>query len=390
MTRTKATSRLGRHVTVSTVGEKVRAYIPPPLPPKPAIRMENLLLPLDQANRAIGRLGGMTSLLSGTPLFLKMYFHKEALLSSQIEGTKSSFSDLLLLELGESPIAPRDDVQEVANYIAAMSYGLEKLSEGYPISLRLMREMHGILLSSGRGSSKQPGEFRQSQNWIGGQRPGVADYVPPPASQVLDLMSDLERFVHDRNVRLPALVVAGLVHVQFESIHPFLDGNGRMGRLLVTLLLCSQGVLEEPYLYFSLYLKKHRKVYFDLLQRVREQGDWEAWLGFFIEGIAETSEQAADAAGEIFKLFESDRIKVESLGRPATSALGVFQMFRQRPLLSVPVLSKRLSISAPTVYASVAHLERLGIVAEVTGRQKGKVFAYSDYMTILSRGAELA
>lgn len=390
MTRKIAQSRIGRQVIVSTIGERVGAFIPPPLPPKPAIHMESLLLPLDRANRAIGRLGGMTSLLADMPLFLHMYFRKEALLSSQIEGTKSSFSDLLLHEIGESPSNPPDDTLEVANYIAAMFYALEKLRSGFPVSLRLIRESHGILLSSGRGSTKQPGEFRHSQNWIGGQRPGLADYVPPPANRVPDLMSDLERFIHDRSVNLPALVVAGLAHVQFETIHPFLDGNGRIGRLLVTLLLCSQEILEQPYLYLSLYLKANRSVYFDLLQRVRETGDWEAWLRFFLDGIAESSTQATDAAGEIFRLFNDDRTKVENLGRPAASALSVFQQFQQRPVLSVAAMSKELSIRRPTIYKSVEHLKRLGIIAEMTGRKKDRVYAYSDYLKILSRGAEPA
>lgn len=390
MAHKAAKSRLGKEETVSTVGERVTAYIPPPLPPKPAIQMEGLLLPLDKASRAIGRLGGMTALLPDTPLFLQMYLYKEALLSSQIEGIRSSFSDLLLFEIGEQPASSLDDAQEAAQCVAAMNYGLEKLRDGFPVSLRLLRESHGILMSSRRGKSKQPGEFRRSQNWIGGPRPGLADYVPPPASRVPDLMSDLERFMHDRSVNLPALVVAGLAHVQFEAIHPFLDGNGRIGRQLVALLLCAQGVLDQPCLCLSQYLKENRRYYFDLLQRVREQGDWERWLGFFLEGVTEAATHAVDAAGEIVRLFEGDQVKVENLGRPAASALSVFHLFQQRPVLSISAMSKELNISPPTVYKSVEHLERLGIIDEMTGRQKRRVYAYSDYLRILSRGAESA
>ncbi len=390
MVHQPAKSRLGKVETVSTVGERVTAYIPPPLPPAPAIQMESLFLPLDRANRAIGRLGGMMSLLPEAPLFLQMYLYKEALLSSQIEGIRSSLSDLLLFELDEPPGSSPDDVQEAAQCVAAMNYGLERLRDGFPVSLRLLRESHGVLLSSKRGRAKQPGEFRRSQNWIGGQRPGLADYVPPPASRVPELMSDLERFLHDRSVNLPALVVAGLAHVQFETIHPFLDGNGRIGRQLVAMLLRARGVLDQPSLYLSLYLKAHRSFYFDHLRHVRETGDWEAWLRFFLDGVTETSLHAADAAGEIYRLFERDRIRVEKLRRAAPSTLSVLRQFQQKPIRSVSAMTKELSLRHPTVYKSVERLKRLGIIAEMTGWEKGRVHAYSDYLRILSQDAEPA
>jgi Fic family protein len=381
-------SRLGQKVTISTAGEKAKAFVPPRLPPAPAVRMDGLFRRLESANRALGRLDGVTSILPDTPLFLYMYVRKEALLSSQIEGTQSSLSDLLLFESEEAPGVPLDDVQEVSNYVAAMNHGLARIREGFPISLRLIREIHDILLSKGRGSTKQPGEFRRSQNWIGGTRPGNALFVPPPPERVLDLMSDLEAFIHADTPEIPSLIKAGLVHVQFETIHPFLDGNGRLGRLLITFLLCTQGILKEPILYLSLYFKTHRRQYYDLLQGVRERGDWETWLEFFLDGITETSLQAAEAAREILSLFEADRQRIESLGRPAASALRVHQLLQQKPIVGIPDAAQKLSISAPTIAKSIQHLERLGIIREITGKQRGRMFVYSDYLAILSRGTE--
>ncbi len=383
-----AESRLGKRVATTVGGETTEAFVPPPLPPDPPVRTDTLYGRLDATNRAIGRLDGVTSILPDTPLFLYMYIRKEALLSSQIEGTQSSLSDLLLFESEKAPGAPLDDVQEVSNYVAAMHHGLARIREGFPISLRLMREIHEILLSKGRGSTKQPGEFRRSQNWIGGTRPGNALFVPPPPDQVQDLMSDLETFIHAGTSEIPALIKAGLVHVQFETIHPFLDGNGRLGRLLVTFLLCAQGILKEPILYLSLYFKTHRRQYYDLLQQVRERGDWETWLEFFLDGVAETSMQAADAAREILNVFDDDRRRIEGLGRPAASALRVHQLLQQKPIIAIPDAAQRLGISSPTVSKSVQHLERLGILSEITGKQRGRLFVYDEYLGILSRGTE--
>jgi Fic family protein len=381
-------SRLGQRVAISTAGERAEAFVPPPLPPAPPVRVDRLYRQLERANRAIGRLDGVTSILPDTPLFLYMYVRKEALLSSQIEGTQSSLSDLLLFESEEAPGVPLDDVQEVSNYVAAMNHGLDRIREGFPLSLRLIREIHAILLEKGRGSTKQPGEFRRSQNWIGGTRPGNALFVPPPPEHVLDLMSDLEAFIHTDAPEMPTLIKAGLVHVQFETIHPFLDGNGRLGRLLITFLLCTQGILKEPILYLSLYFKTHRRQYYDLLQQVRENGDWETWLEFFLDGIAETSLQASEAAREILALFEADRHRIEDLGRPAASALRVHQLLQQKPIIGIPAAAQRLSISPPTIAKSIQHLEDLGIVREVTGKQRGRMYVYSDYLSILSRGTE--
>lgn len=379
-------TRLGQRISTTVAGEQVYAFVPPALPPTPPIDMEKLHALHDAANRAIGQLNGVASILPDTPLFLYMYVRKEALLSSQIEGTQSSLSDLLLYEDHEIPGVPIDDVQEVSNYVAAMTHGLKRLKEGFPLSLRLIREIHEILLSGSRGSTKQPGEFRRSQNWIGGTRPGNALFVPPPPEKVLDCMSDLEKFIHADTPEIPTLIKAGLVHVQFETIHPFLDGNGRVGRLLITLLLYVEGILDDPILYLSLFFKTHRRLYYDMLQDVREESGWERWLAFFLEGIAETSIQASNTAREIIDLFEADKTKIENLGRPAASALRVHQLIQRKPIISANAASAQLGISAPTVRKSIHHLVDLGILREATGKQRGQMFVYDLYVNILNQG----
>ncbi|MCB1991401.1 MAG: Fic family protein [Geminicoccaceae bacterium] len=380
--------RLGQWQTTTTAGEPLSAFIPPPLPPVPPLAMEGLYRAFETASQALGRLDGVSTILPDASLFLYTYVRKEALLSSQIEGTQSSLSDLLLFELDETPGAPLDDVVEVSSYVAAMNRGIDRLAEGMPISTRLIREMHGILLAKGRGATQQPGELRRSQNWIGGTRPGTAHFVPPPFERVPDLMSDLEKFIHAEKPALPVVIRAGLAHVQFETIHPFLDGNGRLGRLLITLMLIAEGILKEPILYLSLYFKTHRKEYYELLQRVRERGDWEAWLDFFLAGVAETSKQAAETARQILNLFETDRQRIEQLGRPAASALRVHQQLQQKPIVVIQDAAARLGISTPTIGKSIRHLEELGIVREVTGRQRRRVFVYPAYLAILSLGTE--
>jgi Fic family protein len=309
-------------------------------------------------------------------------------LSSQIEGTQSSLSDLLPFENDEAPGVPLNDVQEVSNYVAALDHGLERMRGGFPLSLRLIREIHEVLLSKGRGSDKRPGEFRQSQNWIGGTRPGKAVFVPPPPELVLECMSALELFLHDERSELPVLVKAGLIHVQFETIHPFLDGNGRLGRLLITFLLCAAGVLGEPILYLSLYFKQHRTAYYDLLDRVRAKGDWETWLEFFLTGVRDTAEQAAIAARRILAVFEDHQRKLEALGRPGASALRVFEHMQRNPIASIPTTARRIGISAPTVAKSLEHMRQMGIVREITGRQRHRLFVYDAYLAILNEGTE--
>jgi Fic family protein len=287
-----------------------------------------LQLALEQANHALGRLDGLASILPDISLFIYAYVRKEAVLSSQIEGTQSSLSDLLLFENEEAPGAPLADVQEVSKYVAALHHGLKRMREGFPLSLRLIREIHEVLLSQGRGSDKAPGEFRRSQNWIAGTRPGNAAFVPPPPELVMESMGQLELFLHDERQDIPVLIKAGLAHVQFETIHPFLDGNGRLGRLLITFLLCAAGALREPILYLSLFFKTHRQLYYEMLTRVRTTGDWEAWLAFFLEGVTETADQAVIGARRIIAMLDDDRRKIDGLGRAAASAGASINMLR--------------------------------------------------------------
>jgi Fic family protein len=380
-------TRLGRFVETSIAGETVRAFVPPPLPPVPPIDVLLLLERLSLAERALGRLDGITMLLPRQELFLFMYVRKEAVLSSQIEGTQSTLSDLLRFETEAKAGQPVDDIREVSNYVDAMMHGLERL-EDLPLSLRLIREMHARLLQSGRGGTKSPGEFRRSQNWIGGTRPGNALFVPPPVTELDRCLDALEKFMHEKESRLPALIKAGLLHVQFETIHPFLDGNGRIGRLLVTLYLCVNGVLHKPLLYLSLYLKTHRADYYRLLQEVREYGAWEAWLDFFLMGVADTANQAFDAATRIVELFKDDRERITVQSERAGSALRIHDFFQQNPYLTANQLVQQTGLSAPTVNAALADLERFGIVEEVTGRKRGRVFSYRRYLAILSEGTE--
>lgn len=331
MSDSQPKNRLGRFVETVAANETVRAFVPPPLPPEPAIDVLSLLERLSLAERALGRLDGITMLLPRQELFLYMYVRKEAVLSWQIEGTLSTLSDLLRFETEAQAGQPVDDIREVSNYVDAMMYGLERL-ETLPMSLRLIREMHARLLHSGRGGTKDPGEFRCSQNWIGGTRPGNALFVPPPVTEMAGCLNAFERFIHDDQSRLPALIKAGLLHVQFETIHPFLDGNGRIGRLLVTLYLCMNGVLRKPLLYLSLYLKFHRREYYRLLQEVRENGNWEAWMDFFLAGVADTANQASEAATQIVDLFKEDREKITMESDRAGSALRIYELFQKKNL----------------------------------------------------------
>lgn len=315
-----------------------------------------------------------------------MYVRKEAVLSSQIEGTQSTLSDLLLFETEAEAGTPIDDIREVSNYVDAMMYGLERMKD-LPISLRLIREMHERLMRGSRGGTKSPGEFRTSQNWVGGSRPGNAIYVPPPISELQSCLDAFEKFIHAETLGLPLLLKAGLLHVQFESIHPFLDGNGRLGRLLITLYLCSQRALREPLLYLSLFFKQNRADYYRLLQEVRERGTWEAWLEFFLEGVMQTAEQAFDSAIRITELFKADRERIASTTDRAGSALRIHELFQTNPYLTATAATKRSNLTMPTVNNALAELERLKIVAEITGRKRGRVFCYTAFLDILSEAA---
>jgi Fic family protein len=383
-------ARLGQYVTTSVANEVVQAFIPPLLPPEPPLQLTNEDYELlEKANRALGRLDGITTLLPDTALFIYMYVRKEALLSSQIEGTQSSLSDLLLFEHDEMPGVPLNDVQEVSNYVRALQYGLDRLhQDNFPLSARLIREIHEVLMQKGRGSTRAPGEFRRSQNWLGGTRLGNARFVPPPHEYVVDLITNLENFLHDRYGRTPTLIKAALAHVQFETIHPFLDGNGRLGRLLITLLLCAEKALAEPTLYLSLFFKTHRDIYYDLLQQVRTEGAWEEWLRFFLEGVETTAQQAFQTVQALIELFARDRQRIESLGRTAGSALQVHQYLQRHTFIAVPDAVKALNLSAPTITQAVKNLEELGIVREVTGKMRHRLWFYQQYLAILNEGAE--
>jgi Fic family protein len=370
-------------------GENVRAFLPASLPPEPPLDLSGRLQQqLERAHLALGRLDGLFVLLPDTDQFIYAYVRKEAVLSSRIEGTESSLSDLLLFELHEAPGVPLDDVTEVSNYVAALSHGLVRLRGGFPLSNRLLCKMHGILLASGRGSGKQLGEFRRSQNWIGGSRPGNARFVPPPPHLVQECMSDLERFLHNSADGLPALLRAGLAHVQFETIHPFLDGNGRVGRLLITFLLCHEEILREPLLYLSLFFKQHRDAYYRLLDQVRTEGDWEAWLTFFLTGVEETANGAVTTAQRLTALFRSDRDRIVPAGRRAGSMLRVHDALKTRPLTSLPEVVRETGLTPPTAGSAMEALVSLGIARETTGRRRDRVFAYDRYLAILGEGTE--
>jgi len=379
----------GRYETTSVSGESVRAFVPAPLPPNPPLEVTPVRRKLlEEATLALGRLDSITLLLPDPELYLYSYVRREAVLSSQIEGTQSTLTQLMLFELEESPGVPFDDVVEVSNYVAALDHGVARLKEGFPLSNRLIREMHAVLLSRGRGSSKDPGEFRRSQNWIGGTRPGNALFVPPPPHLVPECMADLERFLHDENNPYPSVLKAALAHVQFETIHPFLDGNGRIGRLLIAFILHHDGILSRPLLYLSLYFKRNRETYYRLLDRVRTEGDWEAWTDFFLEGVRDTAGNAVETARRLIALFEADQQKIQTLGRSASSTLRVFQAFKERPLLTVGRISERTGLSFPAANQAVARLAELGIVREITGRRRERVYAYDQYVGILNEGAE--
>jgi cell filamentation protein, protein adenylyltransferase len=367
----------------------VQAFVPDALPPRPALDLSGPVRgSLDRALLALGRLDGVSSLLPDVQLFLYSYVRKEAVLSSQIEGTQSTLSDLLLFELKEAPGVPLDDVVEVSNYVRATEHGLRRLRGGFPVSNRLIREIHEVLLSRGRGAGKAPGEFRRSQNWIGGSRPGNARFVPPPPQRVQEAMSALELFLHDRGSQASALVKAGLSHVQFETIHPFLDGNGRVGRLLITLLLCAEGVLREPLLYLSLYFKRNRARYYELLDSVRREGDWEAWMAFFAEGVSETAEGAVATARQLVEIAERDREKIERLGRRAGSGASVHRSLQSMPVCTITRLATRTKLTLPTVVKALDVLTELGIVREITGKKRRRIYQYDGYMNILNQGTE--
>jgi Fic family protein len=368
--------------------EPFYCFIPAPLPPIPPIKYDERLQALtEKAGRALGRLDSITVHLPNPQILLYTYIRKEAVLSSQIEGTQSSLSDLLLFDNKEPPGVPEGDVEEVSNYVAALEYGIKRLKE-QAISLRLIEEIHSILLKGGRGSHKEPGQFRRSQNWIGGSRPGNAKFVPPPPHEVIPALGALEKFIHNQPAQTPTLIKAGLVHAQFESIHPFLDGNGRMGRLLIPFIMIAEGAISSPLLFLSLYFKTRRAEYYEALQRVRTDGDWEGWLAFYLDGISEVANQASDTANKLVGIFREHGAAIDGLGRSKGTALKVHELFKKRCILSLPLVCKELGVSFPTANKTMGKLQQLGFVKEITGHQRHRVFSYEPYLKLLQEGME--
>ena len=370
-------------------GEEVRAFIPNELPLKQPLQIDaELARKLDNALVSLGRLDSISEILPDSSLFLYMYVRKEAVLSSMIEGTQSSISDLLVYELEGIPGVPVDDAMEVSNYVKALEYGVKRIDEGFPVSSRLFKEIHNILLSKGRGSTKEPGQYRTSQNWIGGTRPGNAVFVPPPPNMVESCMGNLEKFIHDMKSVTPVLLKAAISHVQFETIHPFLDGNGRLGRLLISLLLYENKVLQKPLLYLSLYFKIHRQAYYEHLTNVRINGDWEKWIDFFADAVIHTSNQAVNTAKNIIALINNHEAKVNSMGRASSTALVVYRCFVKQPVLNANAIQTQTSLSAATIHSSLENLIKLGILEEVSQKKRNKIFAYKEYINILNEGTE--
>ena len=379
--------RIGKYVKSSIVsGESFNSYIPSNLPPEPPIDLSEIYPLLDKANTALGRLDGISLVLPDPALFLYMYVRKEAVLSSQIEGTQSSLSDLLLFENnGQSSNNLFDDVTEVSSYVAAMNYSIERL-EKLPLSLRLICEAHEKLMNNSRGNNKNPGEFRTSQNWIGGSRPGNALFVPPPAEKLMNCLDNFEKFLHDDKVKMPILIRAAIAHVQFETIHPFLDGNGRIGRLLITLMLCNDGILKQPSLYLSLYFKANRQEYYNHLQNIRETGDFESWIKFFLTGVEKTSNGAVATAKNIINLFNQDSNLIETSDKCTPAILAIYKYLQKSPITNTGKIKEECKISLPTIIRNMENLEHLGIVEEVTKKERHKIFVYKKYLEILNDG----
>jgi Fic family protein len=379
--------RAGRLVRQQAGPHGYSAFIPAPLPPHPPAASPPELRRLEEeAAHAVGRLDGVSAMMDPDRL-LYMYVRKEAVLSSQIEGTQSTLSDLLEYEASGAEGTPLDDVREVSGYVAALYHGLEALESGrLPLSLRLIRELHGVLLSGARGSDRAPGEFRRTQNWIGGTRPGNARFVPPPAHELMPLLGNLEEFLNDVPARTPTLLKAGVAHAQFETIHPFLDGNGRVGRLLISLVLAAEGLLSRPFFYLSLYLRERRADYYDALQRVRTHGDWEGWLHFYLVGVVAVAHAATDTTLQLRALFESDRQRVVRHGRSTRSTLAVHDVVQRRIVISPTRAAAEAGISFPTAAKALDNLVALGVVREITGRKRGRLFAYTDQLRILNEG----
>ncbi|WP_110669859.1 Fic family protein [Salinicola halophilus] len=378
----------GRYLPSVAGGVSCRAFVPAPLPPEPALAMDDKLQDrLAKAHLALGRLDGISTLLPDAQLFLYSYVRKEAVMSSQIEGTQSSLSDLMIYEMEGVPGVPMDDVQEVSCYVRALNLGVQRIREGHPITIRLVLELHEALMTHGRGTHRRPGAFRQNQVWIGGHRADEAALVPPPANQIADCCCDFERFLNDEPATTAPVIKAALAHVQFETIHPFMDGNGRLGRLLIPLILVQAGILSEPLLYLSVFFKRHRQVYYEHLQNVRLTGDWESWLLFFVDAIADTANHAVVTAQSLNALLIEDKRRLSELGRLAGSANQVLEALFHHPIANIAALHRETGLAQATIGKVLELLEnQLGIVQELTGNRRNRVFAYSAYVALLNSG----
>jgi Fic family protein len=375
-------AQAGRAGTFQRQADSYDAFIPARLPPDPPIAIDpEMLALLSAADQTLGRLDGVIQTVPNPDLFVAMYVRREAVLSSQIEGTQSTLDDLLAAELEPEAAGLPEDVEEVVNYVAAMNYGLDRLAT-LPLSKRLIREIHAELLRTGRGAQRMPGEFRRDQNWIGPQDAPIerATFVPPPVVQMIEALDDFERFLHDPG-ELPVLIHVGLAHAQFETIHPFLDGNGRVGRLLITFLLVHRGVLHRPLLYLSHYLKQNRAEYYDRLMAIRRSGDWEGWLRFFLRGAAETATEATETARAILALREQHRESVQSTA--GLNGVRLHDLLFDRPLVNVNLVKASLGVSFATANNLVGQFEEMGLVREITGGRRRRVFRYDSYLALL-------
>ncbi|ODU10964.1 MAG: cell filamentation protein Fic [Rubrivivax sp. SCN 71-131] len=376
----------GTYVTTTTLGEAVRAFVPHPLPPvDPPLAPEDFSVGNHRAEMALARLAGVAGLVPSADWLLYSAIRKEALLTSQIEGTQATLTDLFDNEAGQM-LANTADVEEVTNYLRAFRLVRDKLRSeaGLPISVRLLCDAHRLLLDGARGAGKEPGELRRSQNWIGGARPGRAVFVPPPPDHVPELLADLERFIHDPEPALPPLVRVALVHLQFETIHPFLDGNGRIGRLLIAALLEQWGLLPEPLVYLSGYLKQHQAEYYRRLSAVRTEGDWEGWVGFFLDGVETAATDAERGIVAMAGLINADRKRLLAAPRVGTVAPRLFELLPLMPRFTVPQARQKLDTTFPTATAAVKLLQDLGIVSELTGQKKNRLFSYAAYVELLA------
>ena len=378
--------RAGKYVKQ---GAGFKAFIPAPLPPIPAVALDaELTRLLSEADRSLGRLDGVGSVLPNPDLFVAMYVRQEAVLSSQIEGTQSSLEDVLQFEVDAKGADVPKDVEEVVNYVRAMNFGIQRL-EKLPLSLRLIREIHSELLKGTRGGHRTPGEFRRTQNWIGsaGANLASATFVPPPVPEMKEALHKFEQFMHDDS--LPVLIHTGLAHAQFETIHPFLDGNGRVGRLLITFLLCERKILHRPLLYLSHYLKMHRAEYYDRLMAIRNDGNWEAWLKFFLRGVGEVSQEAIETARRIFALRDEHRQAInKSMGSNTGSALRLLDYLYEQPIISVRLVEQHLKSSFVTANKMVEQFIKLDILNETTGRQRNRRYAYAPYLALFESSAK--